>query len=170
MFPSDPSIWKERIGAVGGLKRSLLEDFQAPLPPYFSEQDKKDYIETFRKGGFAAPNCWYKVMMNQMGPRDDQRTCDDNLWPSVLLTLVADIPEDRKYPPTTTPIFYGAARQDAICLATAATSVFRGSGFSDHQVTIKEYDAGHWLMLSHPDVINRDLEVWIDGFAGTSNV
>ena len=35
--------------------------------------------------------------------------------------------------------------------------------FKDHQITIREYDAGHWFILSHADELNADLAPWIEG-------
>ena len=76
-FPYDPSYWKTHFTTTGALKKTLLEDFRAPLPHYLSEDDKQAFIQTFKNGGFTAPSCWYKIMTNKMSARDDQGTFDN---------------------------------------------------------------------------------------------
>ena len=73
LFPLNPAIWKTRFGPTGVLRQNLLENYQTPLPPYLSEEDKKRFIEIFGRNGFEAPACWYKIMTNQMSAIDDQR-------------------------------------------------------------------------------------------------
>lgn len=75
LWPHDPTYFRDRLAITGALKQSLLEDFRAPLPPYVSEEDKQEFIKTFREGGFQAPTCWYKVMTRGLAAQDDQRTC-----------------------------------------------------------------------------------------------
>lgn len=80
-FPSDPTVFRDRVAPTGALRKSLLEDFTAPSPPYVSEEDYEYFFETFQRGGLTAPTCWYKVMMNQMSAKDDQRTTLNLLLP-----------------------------------------------------------------------------------------
>ena len=72
-FPRDPAIWKTRFSPTGALRQNLLENYQTHLPPYFSEEDKKHFVETFGRNGFDAPTCWYKMTTSQMSAKDDQR-------------------------------------------------------------------------------------------------
>ena len=72
MFPSDPKIWKTKIAPVGALQKTLEEDFHAPLPPWFTAEDKKEFLDTFLKGGLLAPTRWYTIMVNGMSVNDDK--------------------------------------------------------------------------------------------------
>ena len=76
---------------------------------------------------------------------------------------LSEIPEDRKFPPASSPIFFGAAKQDYICLPQLGLAGLHRPRFKDHAITIKEYDADHWLLLSVPQEITRDLEAWVEG-------
>ena len=76
IFPYDPTIWKTRFAPTGALKQNLLENYQTPLPPYFSEEDKKHFVETLARNGLDAPLCWYKILTNQMAAKDNQRRPD----------------------------------------------------------------------------------------------
>lgn len=73
MFPHDPTIVKTRFAPTGALKQSLLQNYQTPLAPYFSEEDKRFFVETFRRNGFEAPTGWYKIMTSQLSAEDDER-------------------------------------------------------------------------------------------------
>ena len=80
------------------------------------------------------------------------------------------IPEVRRLPPTSSPIFFGAALKDYICLAPMQKQVFIDPRFKDHQVTIKDFDADHWLILSHADEISRELDSWLQGVIPKANL
>lgn len=36
-----------------------------------------------------------------------------------------------------------------------------GPSFKDHNITIHDYDADHWLILSHAKEISSDLDNWL---------
>lgn len=73
------------------------------------------------------------------------------------LTILKAIPLD-KYD-ITKPVFFAAATNDYICL-----SAFGKTIVDKHckNATIREFDAGHWVLLSHADELNGELEAWID--------
>ncbi|EKM56417.1 uncharacterized protein PHACADRAFT_207661 [Phanerochaete carnosa HHB-10118-sp] len=146
MFPHHPDIWKERLAPTGALKQSLFEDFAAPRPLYLSEEDAKHFVETFRRGGFAAPTCWFKIATSKLSAEDDLQ-----------------IPSERKLPPVRAPIYYAAAKDDYVYPPKTGFASFTQEVFRGHSVTMKEYHADHWLILSHGEEIARDLEEWIEG-------
>ena len=153
---------------MGAAKAALLSDFRAPLPSYVSEEDKQVFIETFRRGGFQAPTCWYKVMTSGLSALDDGRAC---LFTVLVCTKLmhavsTEIPKQRLVPPPTAPIFFGAATHDYICIPALGTAVLQGDEFKGHSITIKEYDSDHWVPLSKAEEVSRDLNAWIEGFLG----
>ena len=89
----------------------------------------------------------------------------DFRYSSLLTQSSSDIPPERAFPPKDAPVFFGAANKDYICLPAIGYGIFNGDSFKDHKVTIKEYDADHWLILSHAQQLTRDLEEWIERFA-----
>ncbi|PSR87081.1 hypothetical protein PHLCEN_2v5251 [Hermanssonia centrifuga] len=145
LFPRDPKVWETRMAPTGTLEATLLENWETPLPSYMSEEDKKAFKTTFLKNGFEGPLCWYKIMTNNIQGEDDKK-----------------IPSTQVVPPSSSPIFFGAAKQDRICLPEIGYQTFSDKSFNNHTVTTHEYDADHWLILSKPDEINRDLEAWIE--------
>jgi soluble epoxide hydrolase / lipid-phosphate phosphatase len=166
-FPSDPTVFRDRVAPTGALRKSLLEDFTAPSPPYVSEEDHKYFIETFQRGGFTGPTCWYKVMTNKMSAEDDKRAtlnlmlvCDESDPPYPY----AEIPPERMYPPVSAPIFFGVGQLDYVCTPALGNAQFGKPEFKQHKVTTKEYDADHWFILSKPEQLSRDLVAWIEGF------
>ena len=167
-WPQDPRCWIDRLARSGGIERTLHEDWTTPPPVYMSEADKQVIIQTFRANKFVGPTCWYKAVVRGLSPEDDQ----GEIYPlhstesSPLICLIPGIPEDRTYPPAGTPIFFGAAKHDCICIPSDGYEVFKNEHFAEGQVTTKEYDADHWLILSKASDISRDLEAWIKGFSG----
>ncbi|PSR87083.1 hypothetical protein PHLCEN_2v5253 [Hermanssonia centrifuga] len=129
---------------VSTFKAALLEDYTSPLASYITEDDKEVFRKTFAQNGFAAPTCWYKVMTTLQQPKEDEK-----------------LPKERTYPPSSAPIFFAGARKDAICLPENGYRTFAEEGFKDHKITTHEYDADHWLYLSHADEINADLGTWL---------
>lgn len=148
LWPSDPAVWKTRLAPTGALKQSALEGWTAPLAPYITEEFKKHHVEVFTKNGFEAPACYYRIMTSGLQAEDDKQI----------------LPE-RAVPPKDAPVFFGAANKDYICIPALAYATFKKDEWKDHKITIKEYDADHWLILSHADQVSRDLEAWIEGFA-----
>ncbi|EKM52130.1 uncharacterized protein PHACADRAFT_262639 [Phanerochaete carnosa HHB-10118-sp] len=146
LFPHDPEMWKTRLGPTGALEQSLRAGFVAPRPAYWSAGDAAHFAETFRRDGFAAPTCWYKVLTSGLAARDDQQ-----------------IPEERLFPPVDAPLYFGAAKKDCVCVAEAGLAVFGQEAFRGHRVTTKEYEADHWLILSNGEEIAGELDGWIEG-------
>ncbi|KAI0791300.1 epoxide hydrolase [Abortiporus biennis] len=146
IYPNNPDAWATNLAPLGALRRTLTSDYSAPRPAYWTEEDKRIFKETFREHGLKAPLCWYKVQTSDFSAQDD-----------------ANVPKSAYFPPASSPIFFGAARYDRICLPSIGLDVFNADAFKDHKVTMKEYDGDHWMIFSHADQINRDLEAWIIG-------
>ena len=54
-----------------------------------------------------------------------------------------------------------AALKDRIGVAEVQKSYVTGIKFKDHDVTIHDYDADHWLILSNAKEISGDLDKWL---------
>ena len=72
------------------------------------------------------------------------------------------IPSERAFPPKTSPIFFGAALQDYVCVAETNRRAVQVEDFKEHNVTIRDFDTSHWLILSKADEVCRELESWIE--------
>ncbi|EKM56416.1 uncharacterized protein PHACADRAFT_91351 [Phanerochaete carnosa HHB-10118-sp] len=146
-FPHDPEIWKERLAPTGALKQNLLDNFTSPRTAYLSEEDVKHFVETFRRNGFAAPTCWFRIATSKLSAEDDLRASS---YPFGPVSHGA-------------PIYHAVATNDFLCPPKADFASFRQEVFSKHSVTTQELDADHFLILSHGDEISRGLEEWIEG-------
>ena len=71
------------------------------------------------------------------------------------------IPADRAFPPKAAPLFFGGGSGDQICLSVMGQMAMKDESLKDHNVTIRDYDADHWLIWSKGDEIAQDLENWI---------
>ena len=82
---------------------------------------------------------------------------------SDAITLTA-VPENRLFPPVSSPLFFGAALKDPICVGAYMKQAMAHQGLQHHNVTIREYDADHWIILN-PEVaikLREDLCEWIE--------
>ncbi|KAI0341820.1 alpha/beta-hydrolase [Trametopsis cervina] len=147
IFPTDPAIWVTHWAPRGALKKTILSDFTTPLPSYRTEEDKKNFIDLLTKNGFEGPTRWYAVMTSNKSAEDDMRT----------------IPENRRFPPVDAPLFFGAAKRDTVCLSQVGYDEFAAEELKHHNITIREFDGGHWIVFSHADEISKELLDWIEG-------
>ncbi|KAJ3489885.1 hypothetical protein NLI96_g1816 [Meripilus lineatus] len=145
IYPHDPELWKTHIAPQGAMKESLLAGFKAPLPKYLIEEDKEIASKALLGGGLSAPTCWFKAMLSGIEDEDNE-----------------GIPETKIYPPTSCPIFFGAGNQDRVSISDAGIKSFAHTCFENHDITVGEYHADHWLILSVPNEINRELETWLE--------
>ena len=74
-------------------------------------------------------------------------------WLTILLVIPADRYDLHQ------PLFYGACKRDCICLPVVGQTALSKHG---KDVTYKEFDADHWVMLSHADEVNKELQAWIE--------
>lgn len=145
-------------------KATLLAGFTGPRPSWQSEADLNEWKATFLKNGFAAPTCWYKVMTDHIQPAEDARKFDSFLVRSHGSTdRWVVIPDELAFPPKTAPLFFAGALQDYLCLAEEGHQTMQIPQLKDHDVTIRDFDSDHWLILSKAEEVCLELESWIQG-------
>ena len=109
----------------------------------------------------SAPLNWYKIMTQGINAEDDK--CEyfysrfTKYSPPNTFTVTA-VPLDTYK--LTKPVFFGGAKEDYICRSDVGKAT-TASYCTD--ATIREYDAGHWVMLSNAVELNEDLKAWIEG-------
>lgn len=141
LFPEDPKQWITDFFPPGALKAYLTSKPSAPPPSWLTEEEKQIQSEALRKGGLAAPACWYKVMLSGATVEDDK-----------------GIPVDRYK--TDKPVFFGAALEDYV--AIAAVNILRTKSMCEN-LTVKEFQANHWVQLQLPNEVNKELAAWLVG-------
>ncbi|KAI0052216.1 alpha/beta-hydrolase [Auriscalpium vulgare] len=142
MFPHDPTLWRNHLCPAGKTKAWIESNRQAPLPSYLSEEDKDRYRTEFLKNGLAAPLMWYKSVVFGAVAADDQL-----------------VPEGSYH--FRQPVYFAGCSRDAVCIPVYGRSGLKE--FSKGTLTTKEFDAGHYVHLSHPEELNVDLHSWIEG-------
>ncbi|THH30683.1 hypothetical protein EUX98_g3492 [Antrodiella citrinella] len=145
IFPKEHHTMKDAFAVRDAFKKLLLSDFKAPVGDFLTEEEQQIFVDTFRKNGFAAPLCYYKIMTANARNSDD-----------------ATIPESRLLPPLSSPLFFGAALQDPVCLPSVGRAAM--ATLPDHNVTIKDFDGDHWL-LEYPataEAVKHELHAWFE--------
>ncbi|KZS99619.1 epoxide hydrolase [Laetiporus sulphureus 93-53] len=142
LYPSDPgSIWRTHLCPRGGIKAYLLSGDIAPSPSYLTETDKNAISTAVLTSGLKGAFNWYRIMLDGIADSDDKQ-----------------IPESRRT--ITQPVFFGAAKRDYVCVPALALA--RMKEFCP-DLTVKEFDLGHWVQLEAPDEVNCELAAWIQG-------
>ena len=80
---------------------------------------------------------------------------------SLIVGRYTVAPPERAYPPKTSPIFFGATLRDHVCVPEFGYFTMKSEPLKDHDVTIRDFDASHWVMLSHPKETCQELESWL---------
>ncbi|KAI0700883.1 Alpha/Beta hydrolase protein [Cytidiella melzeri] len=146
LFPNDPSIWETHMAPRGALKKSMRSRYNAPLAGYVDNEDNRELINAYLKNGLRGPTRWYEIVVTTKSAEDGMKT----------------IPEYRKLPPVTAPLFFGGAKHDRACIAQHGYDLFRSKTFRNHNVTMHEFDGDHWIIISCADEINQALLRWIE--------
>ena len=60
----------------------------------------------------------------------------------------------------TKPVFFAACLRDPACVAADNTSLVQALC---PNATVKEFDAGHWVVQECGDEVNKELKKWLDG-------
>ncbi|KAI0060514.1 alpha/beta-hydrolase [Artomyces pyxidatus] len=144
LFPNPPSLWVEHMGPRGACEAWIRSDRRSPLPAYLTEADKEYHREVLLEGGLAAPFCYYKVMTQGLEAADSKKIPRES----------AEVKQ---------PFFFAACKQDAICLPSRGYNSIAASVRGP--VTTHEFDADHWMMLSHAEELNTALLGWLVGLA-----
>ncbi|TFY55549.1 hypothetical protein EVJ58_g8179 [Rhodofomes roseus] len=140
IHPADPSSWKEDLCAPGAPKAALLANKRMPVASYITPEARLNLTDMIAKQGLGGALNWYKVVFSGLAAEDDQA-----------------IPPERL--PLPLPVFFASGKQD--CINPPALALGRWTQLCP-DLTVKEVDAGHWLQLEAPDVVNTALKQWIE--------
>ncbi|EGN94119.1 hypothetical protein SERLA73DRAFT_188704 [Serpula lacrymans var. lacrymans S7.3] len=141
IFPHDPLLWRSNVAPLGALRVWVQADRKGSLPHYLTEEDKAQQSKNFLRDGIRGGLNWYKLMIDKpsLGAEDDKA-----------------IPISRY--DISHPTFFGAALQDQICVASLGRAAM---GKHCTNATIREFDADHWVILSHGEEVADALTQWV---------
>jgi len=139
MFPKDPKVWATELAPVGALKSWLVRDRRATLAPYIDHEDLEEWRSIVVNEGIGAALCYHKAYVAGLNADDDKA-----------------IPLE-KYS-VEKPVFFAAAHHDYISHALISIAQTK---HHCKNVTVREFQAGHWLMMSTASELNVALFSWI---------
>ncbi|KAL0574466.1 hypothetical protein V5O48_007480 [Marasmius crinis-equi] len=140
IYPDDPKLWITDLTPTGACRNYLLKKPAAPSPSWLTAEEKRNYSEALLKGGLAAPTCYYKAMLRH--GKEDSETVT---------------PEKYK---TDKPAFFGAVSDNGV--AIASFSIQQTKAYCQN-LTVKEFQANHWVQVQRADEVNQELEAWLRG-------
>lgn len=139
IFPDDPKMGVTQVAPIGALKSWLQRGDMAKLAPYIEPEDLAMWRNTISQEGIRPALCWHKALVTGINADDDKPIALDRY-------------------PVDQPVFFGSAIQDYFSppvLGIATTN------YHCQNATIREFQDGHWLMLSSPNEVNTVLFSWI---------
>ena len=129
-------------------------------PILIAPQALRHITELIRRDGIDTRLNWYKTFVRGIG------TEDKGAWSCLRIgldahpiTFLPDIPDANLE--IAQPVLYVACQRDYACAPALSKATIRKHC---KNVTIKEFDTGHWVQLEASDVFNASLLEWISGF------
>ncbi|KAL5529818.1 hypothetical protein ACEPAG_5805 [Sanghuangporus baumii] len=139
LYPKDPVSWLTYIALPGKTAEWIDGNLMPGFASYLSAEDIKHLRENVLNGGIKSALNWY---ISQVRNIDLQ----DNL----------SIPEDRWV--IHQPSFFAVALRDCICTPERGKASMEAYATD---VTLVEFDTGHWPQLESPAELNAELLAWL---------
>ncbi|KZV66033.1 alpha/beta-hydrolase [Peniophora sp. CONT] len=142
-FPEDDLIHRYHLCPPGAGQAWLEADRRCPrlssavaTPDWFAARQ-----ELFARG-MTPPACYYKVQLSGLAQADEK---------------AAAVPSDAYY--LRKPVFFAACTKDAPSPPVVGDGNLRA--YARGSVTRREYDTGHWVILTHYEQLGEDLSAWL---------
>lgn len=132
---------KDLFCTKDGLQNFLLADGTAETAEYATEERRKAFVDRFRLDGLEGPLCWYKAQAS-----------------NVNFEVEKQIPRDRYV--VHVPLLFVGGSDDPVCLTAAIHDVQKQGLVPD--LTVRELDAAHWIMLERPAELGSTVLEWLD--------
>ncbi|TCD71231.1 hypothetical protein EIP91_011709 [Steccherinum ochraceum] len=140
LYPNDTALWKTDMGPRGKFKEWIEQDKKGPLLSIMSPEDI-ECATLVRNNGLAGPVNYYRTLVTNVA-------ADDN----------KSIPPDRYT--IHHPVLYVGCTRDTICVFSYAVQPTRQ--FCKN-LTVKEIDTGHWVLIEKPAELAQMLLEWVEG-------
>jgi len=142
LLADDSKLWRTHVAPTDALKAWVEADKRTEYASFLLKEEVEKQKENLLIGGLSSPLLWYKVKVTGLDAEDGKDIAPQNF-------LIHK------------PAFFGAATRDYVC--TPALGKVALERCSKGSLTIKDYDAGHWLLWEQKDKLNEDLLEWIRG-------
>ncbi|KZV79864.1 alpha/beta-hydrolase [Exidia glandulosa HHB12029] len=140
-FPEKAEHWQETMTTRGGMEDWITNNKRGPRASWLTEEYVQEYSQNLLRGGFDSPLNYYRCFM---GPWNID---DENKLVETLETFSID-----------QPVFFGPALRDYVGLPSIQTPPTQAVA---NDLTIVEFDTGHWVYLELPDKVNEALDAWL---------
>ncbi|KAF9487640.1 alpha/beta-hydrolase [Pleurotus eryngii] len=139
-YSADPNIIPAHFTPSGALRAWVESGQTTDIVSWLSEEEQKVQREVLIKGGFTGPVSWYKV------------------WTSGL-TAEEDKGVPIRSPAISKPAFFGASTHDIMSPKPQIKLTKKACA----DLTVHEFEAGHWVMMEKKDEFNEVLGSWLEG-------
>ncbi|KAG6812245.1 hypothetical protein H0H92_003785 [Tricholoma furcatifolium] len=144
LFANDPKLSLTHLTPSGALKSWIEGKNETEVASYIPTDDLEKQRALLRNGGLAGPVNWYKVWVYDLDLEDAKDLTPDDI-------LIHK------------PVFLGTASKDPVFLPPFQQAL-TGKNVKG-PLTVKEFDAAHWVLWEKKDQVNEELLAWIQGLA-----
>ncbi|KAF8912984.1 Alpha/Beta hydrolase protein [Gymnopilus junonius] len=139
LFPSDPKVRVTHVAPIGALRSWLEHGRKAEMGPWIPPKDMEYWRTVISRDGIAGALCWHKGLVSGVNADDDK-----------------PIPLELYH--VAKPVLFAAATHDYISPAILGIAT---TNYHCKTSTIRQFNEGHWLMLSAPAELNVALLSWV---------
>ncbi|KAF4604589.1 hypothetical protein EYR40_003363 [Pleurotus pulmonarius] len=140
-YSGDLNIVSTHFTPSGALRAWVESGQTTDIAAWLSEEEQKVHKEVLIKGGLTGPVNWYKVWTSGFTAEEDK-----------------GVPI--RSPAISKPVFFGATTNDIICVPKPQIKLMK-KACAD--LTVHEFEAGHWVMVEKKDEFNKVLGSWLEG-------
>ena len=137
VYPRNISAWPENLSNLGAARSWFEANKTTPLPDYITKDHKAEWMSAFgQKNAFATSIVYYQALMQGVQSKDEKALTKEDTMLHVPVLGVGGLKDL-------------VARADEV---RGSIKPFAKAGY-----TIRNLNAGHWLMFEDPQGLNEIL-------------
>ncbi|GKT49560.1 bifunctional epoxide hydrolase 2 [Colletotrichum spaethianum] len=136
----ESDTWLKTWCAPGGMRKFITQGCTQPTISFATPEHKTDFMDRYRKGGFASSMCAYTVTSSGVRTESDRMLTDESITVRV-------------------PVFYWGGKQDYVCRPEMSQQAIAQGVLPDVQTALRT--GGHWAFLETPAQFGQDILGWL---------
>jgi soluble epoxide hydrolase / lipid-phosphate phosphatase len=146
-YPADPDSWKTTLCAPGGMASWIRENKKGQLAPWVSPEQAEMQDKIMKMSGWTGPLNWYAILPHYV---ESHIHCIPHRYKQAIAGVTArseaNVTDEQKK--IKIPNLYIGAQRDVICVAPLQEAGMKPFA---QDLTVKNINTGHWLMMEKPD-------------------
>ncbi|EIW62592.1 alpha/beta-hydrolase [Trametes versicolor FP-101664 SS1] len=141
LYPDPPELWLEWLTPVGKTQQWLMENRTPGIPSWLTQEEYRTLRETLKKGGLESMLSFYIAAVRNLNVPDDENI------PRETWTICK-------------PALCVLTLRDAACAPSMQMPIIEK--YLPHAKVV-ELNVGHWVTFEATEMLNAELEKWVEG-------